>query len=176
MIRYVFKEAPITIKNAAKADPQKIGEALAKIADENGGKTKPQHVVDAAKDRKSPLHRYFEWDDAKAAASHRLDQARTLIRVVRSFDEETQEAEDASPAFLSVSEKGGVAYRSVGEVQSSAYLQTIILQQAIRDLDAWRNRYRVLTDVCSMVAEARDKLNDRLVKAEADKQETRVAA
>ena len=37
-------------------------------------------VVEAARDDQSPLHRHFEWDDAKAAHTERLSQARGIIR------------------------------------------------------------------------------------------------
>jgi hypothetical protein len=42
----------------------------------------PERVVEAAAAEDSPLHACFEWDDAKAAAAYRLDQARALIRSV----------------------------------------------------------------------------------------------
>lgn len=47
------------------------------------GRLTPQAVVDAAKDPDSALHDRFEWDDSKAAAEFRLEQARELIRMVR---------------------------------------------------------------------------------------------
>ena len=57
--------------------------AIAAIAESNGGRLTPELVVEAARDPASPLHSHFEWDDPKAAAAHRLDQARTLIRSVK---------------------------------------------------------------------------------------------
>lgn len=42
----------------------------------------PERVVKAAENRRSPLHACFEWDNTKAAAAYRLEQARTLIRSV----------------------------------------------------------------------------------------------
>lgn len=50
---------------------------------ERDGRLTPEDVVHAASDRSSPLHGLFEWDDKKAAHSHRLTQARRLIRGVR---------------------------------------------------------------------------------------------
>jgi hypothetical protein len=40
-------------------------------------------VVADASDPSSPCHTYFEWDDTEAAHSHRLQQARQLIRRVK---------------------------------------------------------------------------------------------
>lgn len=47
------------------------------------GKLTPEIVVRAAQDPDSPLHGYFTWDIAEAAAERWLDQARQLIRSVK---------------------------------------------------------------------------------------------
>lgn len=50
---------------------------------ERAGKLTAEDVVSAARDPESPLHAFFEWDDARAADAWRLEQARTLIRSVQ---------------------------------------------------------------------------------------------
>jgi hypothetical protein len=55
---------------------------LHRLHQEGGGVLKARTVLSAAEDPASPLHSYFEWDDSKAAAAHRLEQAGTLIRSV----------------------------------------------------------------------------------------------
>jgi len=47
------------------------------------GDLTPERVVEHACEATSPLHEFFEWDDALAAQAHRLQQARSLIRSVR---------------------------------------------------------------------------------------------
>lgn len=156
MIRYVFREDFVAIKNADRADPQVVGELLAGICDSNGGRLTPEATVAAAKNRRHPLHKHFEWDDAAAAHAYRLDQARELIRVVRVI-------EDNNPpryAFLSVRDKDGTAYRAVGEVMRSADLQLKVRQQALRDLRAWERRYSQIADVCELVRLASDRLEE----------------
>jgi hypothetical protein len=44
-----------------------------------GGMYSPKEVVEAAKPKNSPIHRYFEWDKDKAAYLYNLQQARRLI-------------------------------------------------------------------------------------------------
>lgn len=154
MIRYVFREEPVAILNAKKADPQKIGQALAKIAQDGGGRLTPPAVVEAARNARSPLHRHFEWDDAKAAQSYRLDQARAIIGVIR-IDDDTEEP---TRAFLSVKDAAGVSYRTAAEVGGSLDLQLAVLRQAEKDLDAWTRRYRELADACADVTSAREKV------------------
>jgi hypothetical protein len=56
--------------------------ALRALENKHGCLT-PTHVVEAARNPKHPLHKDFEWDNTKAAANYRLDQARHLISSVR---------------------------------------------------------------------------------------------
>ena len=49
---------------------------------EEDGRLSPEIVVKAATNPKSPLHKYFEWDDSKAAESYRIQQARQIIKIV----------------------------------------------------------------------------------------------
>ena len=56
---------------------------LEAIAAAHGGTLRPEDVGKAARAADHPLHSRFEWDNAKAAEAHRLDQARSLIRSVK---------------------------------------------------------------------------------------------
>lgn len=47
------------------------------------GELTPDEVLAAAAPEDSPIHDQFEWDDGKAGHTHRLTQARALIRRVR---------------------------------------------------------------------------------------------
>jgi hypothetical protein len=161
MIKYTF-DGPIAIKNAKDANPQIIGEALASIA--TAGHLKPKAVLEAARDEQSPLHRHFEWDDGLAAEAYRLDQARTLIRIIRVDDAETESG--TAQAWLSITDRSGTSYVTHDTVKHSADLQAIVLKQARRDLTAFTDRYRELTDVCADVAEAERKVARRIAKIE----------
>jgi len=58
-------------------DAQEVGEELEKIkAKEN---LTPVSVVERAKNKKSILHKLFEWDDSEAAEQFRLQQARSIV-------------------------------------------------------------------------------------------------
>jgi len=61
---------------------KQLAQELKKLEDKAGALT-PEQVVAAAEDTKSPLHKYFEWDDNKAAHAHRIGQARELIKRVK---------------------------------------------------------------------------------------------
>lgn len=160
MTRYVFDpDQVLSIKAKDKANPQKIGEALERVSAQAGGRLEPRAVVDAARDRKSILHRHFEWRDDVAAEQYRLEQARSLVR---SIHVENVDAESGvARAFLSVREKEGVAYRSIGDILGSADLQSRILAQAERDLLAFETRYKSLEDICGLIRQARERLSNR---------------
>ena len=162
MIKYVFKELP-NIKGMHSADPQVIGEELEKIAAKSEGKLTPVDVVKAASSVRHPLHKHFEWDNAKAASAFRLEQARAVIRSIRVVDDKSK---DEVRAFFSITEKSGTSYRTIDAVRSSLELQLAVLKQAERDLDAFQKRYRDLTDVCDFVVQAKDALATRRAKHE----------
>jgi hypothetical protein len=170
MQKYVFRaDEPIRIKGANKANPQVIGAALEKISEDNKGELTPLAVVEKARAKSHPLHLHFEWDDSVAAEAYRLDQARSLIRLVRVEDDDA--AEGTSRAFISINDGDGSSYRPIASVKRSADLQLAVLKQAQRDLEAWERRYRELTDICQIVRTAREKVQKRVTKSE-----SRVAA
>lgn len=161
-IRYVFRE-PTIFHNSKDADPDVIGQELTRIKDANKGRLLPQTVVDEARNRRNPLHRHFEWNDKTAAEAYRLDQARSLIRIIQIEDTDS----DAAPrrAFVSVNDDGK-AYRSVAEVLSSESLQLAVLVSAEKELRAFEARYNELLDICELVREARARLRQRIQRTQ----------
>lgn len=167
MIKYTFRDGPITIKAADKANAQVIGDTLAKIGKANDGKLTPKAVLEAARSKTSPLHKHFEWDDSVAAERYRLDQAREIIGIIRVVDAKAGER----PAYISIASDEGTSYRTVQDVASSADLQMAILRQCDRDLEAITRRYRQLMDVCELTGKAREAIRVRIANLE-----TRAAA
>jgi hypothetical protein len=160
VVQYIFREdEPIKLKNAKIADAQKIGEELDRIRLARGGELRPADVVEAAKSSKNPLHQFFEWDDSVAAAQFRLDQARSVIRVVRVVDDELTEG--SSRAFVSISSDRGVSYRAIDDIKKSTDLREAVLAAAQRDLEAFRRRYKELREICELVDKAVDAVKSR---------------
>jgi hypothetical protein len=56
---------------------------LMAIAEANNGHVSPEKVVARAKDERSALHGFFEWDDEKAGEKLRLVQAGLLLRRIK---------------------------------------------------------------------------------------------
>jgi hypothetical protein len=166
MIKYVFSDRPLSIKNAKTANPQKIGEALEEITATNNGRLEPDKIVAAARKDKR-LNPYFEWNNAKAADAYRLEQARELVRLihVENHDVETGLAR----GWYSIRDRDGVSYRAVAEILSSQDLQQRLMAQAEKDLLSWEARYRSISDVCEMVRVAREKLSERRAAGNRDR-------
>jgi len=105
-------------------------------------------VVSEAESKNSPLHSYFEWDDAKAGYAHRLWQARQLIASVRWI--EVGVPADEQPvirAFVHVraaeyeTEFEGSGYMPVTEVKNSDVYRTQVLERGKAELLSFKRRY-----------------------------------
>src|SRR5512136_653723 len=97
-----------------------IKDRLRELEIQNSGLLTPDIVLKDAQDPTSVLHEEFEWDDAKAAHSYRVDQARELIRSVR-YVEVTTKMELSSPNYVSVTVPPGNqrAFMSLDKIKQS---------------------------------------------------------
>lgn len=165
MIKYQFKERPLVIPNADKADAQVIGEAIAKISAEHGGQLKPEYVWRAAENNKRhPLHKHFPWNERAAAEAHWTDIARTLIR---SIDIVSDDNDHPQPAFISITTlETGASYRTLRDVQDSVELQVAALKQAERDFEAYEKRLRSFRDICDAILDVRKKISAKRANME----------
>ena len=103
-------------------------------------------VVDDARPPKSPLHKYFEWDDHEAAEQHRLEQAGKLIAAVREVIK-TPRGDKRVRVFLSVQVNKESQYKSVDEIRSNPELSEQVLARAKMELDGWISRYELYQSI-----------------------------
>lgn len=66
-----------------------VVERIRQLENEHGELT-VETILKDAKKKSSPLHLYFQWDDARAAHEWRKEQARRLIREVRLVIHESE--------------------------------------------------------------------------------------
>lgn len=113
------------------------------------GLIKAQTVVEWARDNPdSELHghREFYWDDdVRAANEHRLNVARTLIRV----HIQTDDGDRATISLLQDRRTGG-GYRQLGPVLSNAEMRAMAIKQALREFRAWERRYNHLKELAAV--------------------------
>ena len=121
---------------------------LKRIAAENGGLLKPETVVEEARPESSPLHNRFTWDNTKAAHEYRLWEARHLIRVVV---EQISGTEGKHEVFVSLSaDRKTSGYRVVVDVLSDEYLREQMLNDALDELNLFRQKYIRLKELASI--------------------------
>ena len=133
-------------------DAKLIGPCLQRLGESHNDELTPELVVAEARRKTSPLHSYFEWDDAKAANLYRLKQAREILRsitvILVTHKGEKQEAEQPIRAWLSVKKdelegEAGKVYLPVTVIQSREGLIEQVVEQAHRELVGWSERYRL---------------------------------
>lgn len=99
-----------------------VRSALMELSADRNGAISPQIVLEAARDETSPLHDYFDWDDASAAERYRLVQARVLLRLVIPTFERTNSERIPIRLFTSVR-----ALRGRDGGSSPSYIPSVML-------------------------------------------------
>lgn len=121
---------------------------LQKVYAATGGDEMAAAVLDAAKNVSSPLHKYFEWDDTKAAAEYRLLQAESLIRRVKV---RILKGDDSPPrvirAFIATKELPSAgaqnrgSFTAIEDIAGESDKEAELLASIERDLQALRSKY-----------------------------------
>ncbi len=132
---------------------QAAGEQLEKIRTANHGFLLPRHVVSDAKEKESPLHNCFEWDNSTAAAAYREDQARYILRSVVVVMNEGDPNEKIVRAFVSIKHDDDVVeYTSLAHAMSSKELREQVVARAWAELKSWRIRYKEYDELAKVFA------------------------
>lgn len=132
-------------KGHSDVDPQVVGETILEI-ERRDGTCSAQALVDEAASAASPLHNLFEWDDTAAAKQWRVEQARLAIRSIR-FVVRREEVKNQHVMFVST----GSGYSNVIRVVSDEKLRQKMLDDAIKALNSWRERYGHLQELEAVV-------------------------
>lgn len=153
-------------------DPQEVGEYLESLRQQHEGRLRPEDIVHDAEDVNSPLHRYFEWDDDRAAHNYRLNQARSLVQaLVVSVEYKNTEVEGVV-AFVSEKDDEGQAYSATFEVLSDKDRRSKLIDQAIIDLENIRARLRMFEEASS----ALDSIDDAVTKLKKNRRKKKASA
>lgn len=144
-----------------------VGKILTQI-EQRDGCILPKKIIEEAKPKTSPLHKYLTWDDSIAAEKQRLHEARMIIRSVIIVQVEDV-ADDVRTvrAFVNVrsTEKEtrfkGKGYISTVEAMSDVGYRAQILQDALNDANAFKARYEAykeLSDIFAGIKKAEKKV------------------
>ena len=129
---------------ALGADAEKIGEELKTL----GTEITTQNIVEKAKDKKTELHKCFEWDDKKAAIEYRKDRAMYIIQHLIIVPE-TEDMEDPTQtirAYESVTEDDRRFYAPIQDIMSNEDWRKEVfnaikksINELIRKLEVYEN-------------------------------------
>jgi len=110
---------------------------------ERGGLIKPVEAVAWARGHpQSALYAELEWDDSIAGEQYRIQQVRQLIQVFVEPVHQTRQY-----VSLSIDRVGGGGYRHIASVMNTPDLRTVLLQDALRELERMQERYQALTEL-----------------------------
>jgi hypothetical protein len=126
---------------------------------DGSGRLRPQDVVEAARNPESVLHEHFEWDDDLAAESHRVNQARELIRSV-AVNFVVREVELRSIAYVRdpLSPTRQSSYLRMSQVEPSSDLAREVVLQELARVASSLARARLVAQALDVVHEIDDLL------------------
>ncbi len=109
---------------------------------EQHGKLTPKIVLEEARDPEHPLHNRFEWDDSIAAERYRIDQARTLISLVRVSFTTAEGVEKTVRGFHAVrSVDDEFEFESIEDVLADPFKRKVVVQEMQRQVAELVSRY-----------------------------------
>ena len=113
----------------------------------------PENLVNASRPEDAPLHSEFEWDDAIAAEEYRRTQARQMIcNLSIVIDEQKQEPVRAFFSLQSGFRKNAGTYEGTITIMSNEEKRQKLLDNAKRELEAFRKKYELLTELSEVFA------------------------
>ncbi|MFD1945078.1 hypothetical protein [Paradevosia shaoguanensis] len=143
-------------------DANEVGRHMEMLREKFKGEITPEDVLSDAKNPNSPLHSFFEWKDGDAAHQYRLAQARGLIRAVVAIYKKPEEPAKKMRAYVHIKEAGAPHYREIGHAMSVKSTREIVLRNAWREFQQWRQRYKDLAEFATLF-EAADDLEQKLL-------------
>ena len=120
-----------------------------------------EKVVAKARDKNSPLHKFFEWDDTHAAKEWRIQQARVLIHEIKVVIED-KEYVGFQNVTVQTTDGSQRLYLPVREVVSNKDLREQILQRALNQQEYWAdefNEFKELSLIFQSIKKTKNKLN-----------------
>jgi len=135
----------------SKADFEVIRKEIINLSSRPEG-VRPEDLLERAREENSPLHKFFEWDDAAAAEKYRLEQARKLIYTVTiRIIEDGHDPIRGNYAVRVVDiNTGGSTYRPIQDVMNDPLQRGLVLQRALAEFLAWQTRYEHLTELAEI--------------------------
>ena len=108
----------------------------------------PESVLEKAKNRKTELHKCFEWDDSVAGEKYRLIQARQIIQHFMIVSPETDDSFVKVRSYQISTTRNVYLPSRVIVQQPDEY--KALLKRAKAELEAFKQRYKTLAELESL--------------------------
>lgn len=129
-----------------KSDPEAAGKQFEALAAD--GRLTAKDVVEENRPDGAALHSEFEWDDKVAAESYREVQASKLIRSICVVESDSSQSTEPVRAYVTVEPHHYEPIKAVMEVEDK---RGALLQQALRDMQAFARKYRQLQEMSAVI-------------------------
>ena len=114
------------------------------------GDLTPEAVIDAARAKRNPLHKLFEWSDDVAAEKYRLIQAGRVLRSLEVVYVDRPK-EPTRCYEVEVKKSPGkpqpTIYTTHEEAVQDPIVRERLLAESIKALMQWRRRFRLLSEL-----------------------------
>ena len=131
----------VKYKETGKINSQVIQEIL-KVEKQDG--LTAESLLDKAKEKESPLHDLFDWNNSEAAEKWRLHQARILINEVKIIvgNKEMYAFENVKIAVEDMNkENSSRRYKPIVEILSNEDYRKQVIQSALDSLLYWKEKH-----------------------------------
>lgn len=135
------------VKGIFNADAEKVYSEIGDNA------ITPEEILKRARNEGTELHKCFTWDDTEAAEKYRLQEARTIIRLLVV----TPEREDAEPVRMYQISSTKSVYQPTKLFLEQPDEYEKLLKRAKMELDSFMKRFRQLSEL-EEIFEAIEKL------------------
>lgn len=102
----------------------------------------PQSVLERARDKKSELHKCFEWNDNVAAEAYRKQQAGNIIRMLYVVPREEE-----APTVRVLSRTSETVYQPTRLFVKNQNEYEDLLKRALSELESFKRKYSTLSEL-----------------------------
>jgi len=113
----------------------------------------PDKVVSEARSIKSPLHKYFNWNDTEAANQYRLEQARRLLRFVVDIIPSNNKSVRIFYSLTKDRKGEETGYRTTVDILSDKSLYKELLKDAKTEMECFIEKYEHIKELKKVFAE-----------------------
>ena len=128
------------------------GKVMEEIQERDGEVTK-EAFLEESRPEDSPTHGCFEWDDSVAAERFRLHQSQMcILDLVVRVEKVNEDKPRKAPAFINVSSEKKARYTDIEQALSKEDSRRIVLQNALKELETFREKYEGLVELTDVFA------------------------